>query len=175
MLRRASRSDLSDGPRHGTMRSLLAVRATRFALCLAFAVGIVGSPIGGAALAGASPHSAHQSVQVAGHKAHHRGGGGGDNSRSRGWGGGGRHQSVTVKGTVASVGTDTFTLTGTTLNPDVDPFDGDGKRDVEDRYHGLWRPSWVLLRHRPRRCGPGHGVPIEYDRRREEGGNPGRH
>ena len=113
MLRRTSPSDPSDSPRHGTMRRLLAVRATRFALCLAFAVGIVGSPIGGAAIASASPLSAHQSVQVASHKAHHRGGGGGDNSRGRGWGGGGRHQSVTVKGTVASVGTDTFTLTGT--------------------------------------------------------------
>ncbi len=113
MLRRTSPSDLSDSPRHGTMRRLLAVRATRFALCLAFAVGIVGSPIGGAAIASASPHSAHQSVQVASHKSHHRGGGGGDSSRGHGWGGGGRHQSVTVKGTVASVGTDTFTLTGT--------------------------------------------------------------
>jgi hypothetical protein len=113
MLRRTSPSDLSDSPRHGTMRTLFAVRATRFALCLAFAVGIVGSPIGGAAIASASPHSVHQSVQVASHKSHHKGGGGGDSSRGHGWGGGGQHQSVTVKGTVASVGTDTFTLTGT--------------------------------------------------------------
>ena len=106
MLRRPSPSDLGDSPPHGSMRRLLTLRATRFALCLAFAVGIVGSPIGGAAIANASPHSVQPSAQVSSHRDHHRGGGGG-------WGGGGSHQSVSVNGTVASIGTDTFTLTGT--------------------------------------------------------------
>ena len=106
MLRRPSPSDLGDSPPHGSMRRLLTMRATRFALCLAFAVGVVGSPIGGAAIANASPHSVQPSAQVGSHKDHHRGGGGG-------WGGGGSHQSVSVNGTVASIGTDTFTLTGT--------------------------------------------------------------
>jgi hypothetical protein len=106
MLRRPLPSDLGDSPPHGSMRRLLTLRATRFALCLAFAVGIVGSPIAGAAIANASPHSVPASAQVSSHRDHHRGGGGG-------WGGGGSHQSVSVNGTVASTGTDTFTLTGT--------------------------------------------------------------
>jgi hypothetical protein len=104
MLRRTSPSDLGDSPPHGMMRRVLALPATRFVLCLAFAVGVVGSPIGGAAIASASPHSAHPSAQVANHRGHHHKGGGG----------GSQGQSVSVTGNVASIGTASFTLTGTT-------------------------------------------------------------
>ncbi len=114
MLRRPSPSDLGDSPPHGSMRRLLTLRATRFALCLAFAVGIVGSPIGGAAIANASPHSVQPSAQVSSQRDHHRGGGGGNSSRGGNWGGGSRHQSVSVTGNVSSVGAASFTLTGTT-------------------------------------------------------------
>jgi hypothetical protein len=114
MLRRPSPSDLGDSPPHGSLRRLFTMRAGRFALCLAFAVGVVGSPIGGAAIASASPHSVQASVQVSSQRDHHKGGGGGNSARGGNWRGGSRHQSVSVTGNVASVGAASFTLTGTT-------------------------------------------------------------
>ena len=115
MLRGTVLRDLSVSPTHGAARRLLAMRAGRFVLCLAFAIGVIGSPIGGAAIASAAPHSAAQSALQPRHSSYHQGGGAGDDfGGPRGGWGDNHRKSVAVTGTVASLGSDSFTLTGTT-------------------------------------------------------------
>ena len=106
------------------MQRLFALRASRFALCLAVVASLVLAPIGGLAAASASPSRGHHSA------AHHSGGGGskgdprsggrGDKGRGSdrgGQGDRGRHHkvmSVTVDGSVTSGGSGgNFTLTAT--------------------------------------------------------------
>ncbi len=114
----------SEGRASEKMQRLFALRASRFALCLAVVASLVLAPIGGLAAASASPSRGHHSA------AHHSGGGGskgdprsggrGDKGRGSDRGGKGdrgRHHkvmSVTVDGAVTSGGSGgNFTLTAT--------------------------------------------------------------
>ena len=114
----------SEGRASEKMQRLFALRASRFALCLAVVASLVLAPIGGLAAASASPSRGHHSA------AHHSGGGGskgdprsggrGDKGRGSdrgGQGDRGRHHkvmSVTVDGSVTSGGSGgNFTLTAT--------------------------------------------------------------
>ena len=96
------------------MRRLFALRASRFALCLAVVASLVLAPIGSLATASASPSRGHQPA------AHHSKGGGkgnhGDPRGNRGWHPKPVHRpvAVTVNGPVVSGGSGgDFTLTAT--------------------------------------------------------------
>ncbi len=114
----------SEGHASEKMRRLFALRASRFALCLAVVASLVLAPIGGLATASASPsrdhHSAAHHSSGGGTKGDPRSGGKGDKGRGGDRGGKsdrGRHHkvmSVTVDGGVTSGGSGgNFILTAT--------------------------------------------------------------
>ena len=113
MLRRTSPSDLSDSPRHGTMRRLLAVQS--HPVCLVPGFRSRHSRVTHRRRGDRQRFPPFSPPERSGRQPQGPppGWGGRRQFPGHGWGGGGRHQSVTVTGTVASVGTDSFTLTGT--------------------------------------------------------------
>jgi hypothetical protein len=117
---RTPASYTSEGQPSDKLRRLFALRASRFALCLAVVASLVLAPVGGLATASASSSRGHHSAT------HHSSGGGnygdhksghGQRGNNGGQGDRGRHRkpvSVTIDGKVTSGGSGgDFTLTAT--------------------------------------------------------------